>query len=85
MLILTRHQGESVVIGQNILCTVFYPREGDYIKLVFDAPKEIPINRYEIHQRILRQRYQEADYVELNWNETVMQRLAQHQTKGLQN
>ena len=54
MLILTRHPGESVVIttadGDKIVITTLYSsRQG--IKLGFDAPKNVQIDREEIYQR----------------------------------
>lgn len=57
MLILTRKIGESVVIGDLIYCTVLSMRDGQ-VRLGFDAPESIVINRQEIQQRIEREREQ---------------------------
>lgn len=57
MLILTRKIGESVVIGDLIYCTVLSMRDGQ-IRLGFDAPESVVINRQEIQQRIEREREQ---------------------------
>ena len=51
MLILTRNIGEAVVVGKDIYCTVLGV-EGKRVRLGFDAPKALPINREEIHNRI---------------------------------
>lgn len=51
MLVLTRKVGESVVISENIYCTVVDYRHGE-IRLAFDAPQTIPIHRDEIQRRI---------------------------------
>ena len=48
MLILTRHIGESIVIGNNINVTVL-SIAGNQVKIGIDAPKDIPVNREEIH------------------------------------
>ena len=47
MLILTRKIGETVVIGDDIYCTVL-EASGNQIRLGFDAPRTLPINRLEI-------------------------------------
>ena len=51
MLILTRKIGETVIIGEDIHCTVL-EFKGKQVRLGFDAPKLMPINRKEIHDRI---------------------------------
>lgn len=51
MLVLTRKADESVTIGNDIVVTVL-KIEGNYIRLGFDAPKEIPIHRTEVFERI---------------------------------
>ena len=55
MLLLTRKVGESVVIHDDIYCTVVGYRD-DEVRLAFDAPKSIPIHRDEIQRRINRER-----------------------------
>ncbi|KTD05847.1 global regulator [Legionella gratiana] len=55
MLVLTRKVGESVVISEEIYCTVVGYRDGE-VRLGFDAPQSIPIHRDEIQRRIYRER-----------------------------
>lgn len=57
MLLLTRRIGESLVIGndpdmtKNILVTVV-SQQGNQVRIGVTAPKEVPVNRHEVHERI---------------------------------
>ncbi|WP_226670816.1 carbon storage regulator CsrA [Metabacillus litoralis] len=51
MLVLTRKQGESIQIGENIEITILSV-QGDQIKLGIKAPKEIDVHRKEIYLSI---------------------------------
>ena len=51
MLVLSRKQGEKVVIGRQIEVTLLAV-VGDRVKLGFTAPDEIPIHREEVFRRI---------------------------------
>ncbi len=51
MLVLSRKPGESIVIGDVVVVTVVETRGGN-VRLGIAAPKEIPVHRQEIHQRI---------------------------------
>jgi carbon storage regulator len=51
MLVLTRKPGQSVVIAECIKLTVVAV-EGDKVRLGFEAPPEVAIDREEVHQRI---------------------------------
>lgn len=51
MLILTRKSGEAIIIGNNIKVLVSEVR-GTQVRLLIDAPKEIPVHREEIHNKI---------------------------------
>ena len=51
MLILTRRIGETLMIGDDVTVTVLDIRNGQ-ARIGVDAPKEIPVHREEIHQRI---------------------------------
>jgi carbon storage regulator len=55
MLILTRKAGESVVIGDDIFCTVLGYRDGE-VRLAFDAPRSVSVHRDEIQRRIAREK-----------------------------
>ena len=51
MLILTRKQGESVAIGDDIRVTVV-EIQGKQVKLGVMAPREIAVHRQEIYEKI---------------------------------
>ena len=51
MLALSRKQGESIVIGNNIEITVLEAK-GDQVKIGISAPKSVPVYRKEIYSQI---------------------------------
>ncbi len=51
MLVLSRKYGESIVINGTITVTVVEVK-GNFVRLGVEAPKEIPIHRSEIMQKI---------------------------------
>ncbi|MGN0152163.1 MAG: carbon storage regulator CsrA [Wujia sp.] len=51
MLALSRKQGESIIIGNNIEITVLEVK-GEQIKLGISAPKNIPVYRKELYAQI---------------------------------
>ncbi len=51
MLILTRKQGESVAIGDEIQVTVV-EIQGKQVKLGVRAPREVAVHRQEIYEKI---------------------------------
>ena len=51
MLALSRKQGESIVIGNNIEITVLEAK-GDQVKIGISAPKSVPVYRKEIYAQI---------------------------------
>jgi carbon storage regulator len=59
MLCLGRRVGESIYIADNIYITVL-EFQGKQVKLGLTAPREIPIHRLEIYERIQK----EGDYRE---------------------
>ena len=54
MLILSRRTGEGVVIGADITVTVLGIK-GNQVRLGIRAPKDVAVNRTEIHERIERE------------------------------
>jgi carbon storage regulator len=54
MLILTRRVGETLMIGDNITINVLGVK-GNQVRLGIDAPKEIPVHREEIFNKIQRE------------------------------
>lgn len=51
MLALSRKQGESIMIGNNIEITVLEVK-GEQVKLGISAPKNIPVYRKELYAQI---------------------------------
>lgn len=59
MLVLSRRDGERIVIGDSITVTVLESREGQ-IRLGVDCPREIPVHRFEVYERIQREAAREC-------------------------
>jgi carbon storage regulator len=51
MLILTRRVGETVMIGNDITCTVLGVK-GNQVRLGINAPKDVAVHREEVYVRI---------------------------------
>ena len=51
MLVLSRKQKESICIDENIVVTVL-SIHGDKVRLGIEAPREMPVHRKEVHERI---------------------------------
>ena len=51
MLVLTRNQGERIIIQDNIEISVLGVRGGQ-VRLGIDAPRDISVHREEIHFKI---------------------------------
>jgi carbon storage regulator len=55
MLVLTRRVGEKLVIGDNVTVSVL-GLKGHQVRIGIDAPRDVKVNREEIHQRILKKK-----------------------------
>ena len=62
MLALTRKQGESLVVNNNIEITILEIR-GDQIKIGISAPKDVPIYRKEVFLQIQEEHQKAAAQV----------------------
>jgi carbon storage regulator len=54
MLVLSRHQDESIIIGDDIVITVVEIR-GDKVRLGITAPKRTSVHRREVYEAIQRE------------------------------
>ncbi len=54
MLILTRRVGESLIIGDAVNVTVLGIK-GNQVRIGISAPKDVAVNREEIHERIQKE------------------------------
>jgi carbon storage regulator len=59
MLILTRRTGETVMIGNEVTLTVLGVK-GNQVRIGINAPKNVPVHREEIYERIKRELAGEA-------------------------
>ncbi len=55
MLILTRRVGESLMIGDEVTVTVLGVK-GNQVRVGVHAPKNVPVHREEIYERIQQER-----------------------------
>ena len=54
MLVLTRRIGEKLIIGDNVTVSVLGV-SGHQVRIGIDAPREVRVNREEIHKRCLKE------------------------------
>lgn len=54
MLILTRRAGEALMIGDDAKITVLGVK-GNQVRIGIEAPKDLPVHRQEIYDRIQHQ------------------------------
>lgn len=59
MLVLSRHEGEEIVIGDNITVRVTEIK-GDSVRLAIDAPREVRVHRGEVYRAIIEANQQAA-------------------------
>ncbi|GMU47724.1 MAG: hypothetical protein AMXMBFR26_25060 [Porticoccaceae bacterium] len=55
MLILTRRVGETLVIGDDVTVTVLGVK-GNQVRLGVNAPRDLPVHREEIYERIQQEK-----------------------------
>jgi carbon storage regulator len=55
MLVLSRKSNESVCINDNVVVTVV-SIQGDRVRLGIEAPREMPVHRREVHERIQKRK-----------------------------
>jgi carbon storage regulator len=59
VLVLTRREGETIVIGANAIIRVTVTNiGGDKVRIGIEAPPEVPVHREEIWKAIERERGQ---------------------------
>jgi carbon storage regulator len=51
MLILTRHLGESIMVGDDVTVTILGVK-GNHVRVGINAPKHVAAHREEVYQRI---------------------------------
>lgn len=59
MLILTRRNGETLMVGDDVTVTVLGVK-GNQVRLGINAPKDVSVHREEIYLRIQNEKAQEA-------------------------
>jgi carbon storage regulator len=60
VLILTRRTGETLNIGDSIQVTVLGIK-GNQVRIGIDAPKDVPVHREEIYEKIKHEDFDDGD------------------------
>lgn len=84
MLVLSRHKGEQIQIGENITLTVVEIR-GDKVRLGVEAPGEVPVHRMEVYDAIKRQQQGEEQSKDGEGNEKQFKPLGREPKPKLPN
>ena len=56
MLVLSRHRGESITIGDDGIVITIVEIRDDKVRLGIVAPKEVPVHRLEVYDKIQKER-----------------------------
>ena len=58
MLVLSRHQDETIVIGSgaNAVRVTIVSVQGDKVRLGIDAPRDVSVHRLEVYETIQKER-----------------------------
>lgn len=59
MIVLSRHRGEQLMVGDNVVVTIVDIR-GDKVRLGIESPPEMPVHRREVYDAIRRADQQPA-------------------------
>ncbi|EHL30524.1 carbon storage regulator CsrA [Legionella drancourtii] len=81
MLILTRRIGEGVVLGDNEINFTILGVQGNQVRLGFNAPKHIPINRDEIYLRLQLEKQQNQEEKAFVLDDIAVELLDEQSTK----
>ena len=55
MLVLSRHRGERLIIGNRVIIIEVVEIRGDKVRLGIDAPEDISVHREEVFDKIERE------------------------------
>jgi carbon storage regulator len=61
LLILTRRNSESLIIGDGEITVTVLGVKGGQVRIGISAPKDVPVHREEIFERIKREAESEAE------------------------
>jgi carbon storage regulator len=60
LLVLTRRIGETVMIGNDVTVTVLSVK-GNQVRVGVNAPKDVPVHREEIYERVQREKAEQLE------------------------
>ena len=61
MLLLTRFEGQKIIVGDNIVITCFGSKESGEMVVGINAPRDISIDKYETHLYRAKQKSSEKN------------------------